>query len=205
MMHLQMPPPRPSQSAPVTPALDAVVLKAMEKGAERRFQSAGAFLAALRAAVEGDRATNHASGEALRAVAIYVEAQVSEPYREDDESFEEPPACIETAEQTLRAAGFSLPLQTGATVLAIRLLSASQDKDSRKSAIDLAKQLAIDLAVKHPKLDLKICVHAGDAHVHQNADGIELVGGPLALISQWVPMEVSTPVVVTPEAAADLR
>ena len=35
--HLEAPPPRPSQVAPVPPALDAVVLRCMEKTAERRF------------------------------------------------------------------------------------------------------------------------------------------------------------------------
>src|SRR4029077_12427767 len=49
--HLESPPPRPSQVAPVPPALDAVVLRCMEKTAERRFPSVKAFLEALRAAV----------------------------------------------------------------------------------------------------------------------------------------------------------
>ena len=49
--HLESPPPRPSQVAPVPPALDAVVLRCMEKTAERRFPSVKAFIEALRAAV----------------------------------------------------------------------------------------------------------------------------------------------------------
>src|SRR5262245_52790513 len=46
--HMEAPVPRPSQAAPVSPALDAVVLRAMEKTAERRYQSVNAFLEALR-------------------------------------------------------------------------------------------------------------------------------------------------------------
>ena len=46
--HLEAPPPRPSQAAPVPPALDAVVLRCMEKTAERRYQTVKAFIEALR-------------------------------------------------------------------------------------------------------------------------------------------------------------
>ena len=56
-MNLEAPAPRPSQSVPATPALDAVVLRCMEKIPDRRYQSAKAVLEALRAAVEGSAAT----------------------------------------------------------------------------------------------------------------------------------------------------
>ena len=46
--HLEAPPPRPSQAAPVPPALDAIVLRCMEKTADRRYQSVKAFIEALR-------------------------------------------------------------------------------------------------------------------------------------------------------------
>ena len=45
------PPPRPSARAPVSPAVDAVVLRCLEKEAYRRFPSVAALLAALREAV----------------------------------------------------------------------------------------------------------------------------------------------------------
>ena len=57
--HLEAPAPRPSHVAPLSPALDAVVLRSMEKIADRRFPSARAFWEALREAVgtdEGRRA-----------------------------------------------------------------------------------------------------------------------------------------------------
>ena len=65
--HLEAPPPRPSQVAPVPPALDAVVLRCMEKTAERRFQTVKAFLEALRAAVgeQGGRARGDRRGAAI--------------------------------------------------------------------------------------------------------------------------------------------
>ena len=45
------PPPRPSEFAPVSPALDAVVLRCLEKSPEQRFATVGAFLEAVRSAV----------------------------------------------------------------------------------------------------------------------------------------------------------
>ena len=46
--HLEAPPPRPSQLAAIPPALDAVVLRCMEKTADRRFPTVKAFIEALR-------------------------------------------------------------------------------------------------------------------------------------------------------------
>jgi serine/threonine-protein kinase len=50
-MHLQEEPPKPSRYVDVPPAVDAVVLRCMEKAPERRYPSAREFLAALEAAV----------------------------------------------------------------------------------------------------------------------------------------------------------
>lgn len=55
-MHLETPPPPPSQRRPVSPAADAVVLRAMDKDPHRRFESVAAFQAALRLAVEAPAA-----------------------------------------------------------------------------------------------------------------------------------------------------
>ena len=73
--HLEAPPPRPSQAAPVSPAFDAVVLRCMEKTPERRFQSAKAFLEALREAVGSKSAQAETTA---RAAAIYVEIRIGE-------------------------------------------------------------------------------------------------------------------------------
>ena len=46
--HLEAPPPRPSQAAPVPPALDAVVLRCMEKTPSAATRAVKAFIEALR-------------------------------------------------------------------------------------------------------------------------------------------------------------
>src|ERR1700690_2513290 len=71
--HLEAPPPRPSQAAAVPVALDAIVLRCMEKTNDRRYPSVKAFIEALREAV----GTKSADGEsAAQAVAIYVEIRL---------------------------------------------------------------------------------------------------------------------------------
>ena len=69
-MHLQAPPPRPSQVAPVPVALDAVVLRCMEKERQRRYPDVRAFISDLRAACG---LSNENTDRTTRAVGIYVE------------------------------------------------------------------------------------------------------------------------------------
>ena len=73
-MHLHKPPPQPSQLAPVPPALDAVVQRALDKEPARRFQTAESFLAALRDAIVTKSAAAQRDGAAL---AILLEGRIA--------------------------------------------------------------------------------------------------------------------------------
>jgi len=68
-MHLEAPPPRPSQAAAIPLAIDAITLRCMEKTADRRFPSAKAFIEALRDAVGVKKV---GGDDSARAAAIYV-------------------------------------------------------------------------------------------------------------------------------------
>src|SRR5579862_2796092 len=120
--HLEAPPPRPSQAASVSPAFDAVVLRCMEKTPERRFQSAKAFLAALREAV----GTKSGQSEAIaRAAAIYLEIRIADGAdAESDAVLDDTSAILDAAEHAFRGAGLGLPLQTGSALIGARVLSA---------------------------------------------------------------------------------
>jgi serine/threonine-protein kinase len=58
LAHLHEPPPRPSDLAPVHPALERAILRALEKDPAARFQSMQAFAAALEAARFGGEPSN---------------------------------------------------------------------------------------------------------------------------------------------------
>jgi eukaryotic-like serine/threonine-protein kinase len=53
LAHMGKPPPRPSSIAPVAPALEAAILRALEKDPARRFQDMGAFADTLRGILKG--------------------------------------------------------------------------------------------------------------------------------------------------------
>ncbi|WNZ65098.1 serine/threonine-protein kinase [Myxococcus sp. MxC21-1] len=71
-LHLNAPPPRPSERAPVPAALDAVVLRSMGKRREDRYPDIDAWLDALRRAVKGSPTED----QPTLAVALYAEARL---------------------------------------------------------------------------------------------------------------------------------
>ena len=121
--HLEAPPPRPSQAAPVPPALDAVVLRCMEKTAERRYQTVKSFIEALRDAVGSKTAEPEVTAQGA---AIFVEIRIGDGAdAESDELLDDTSAILDATEQSLRGAGMTLPLQTGNAIIGARVLSSA--------------------------------------------------------------------------------
>jgi eukaryotic-like serine/threonine-protein kinase len=191
--HLESPVPRPSQAAPVPPALDAVVLRCMEKTAERRFQTVKAFLEALRDAV-GTRAAE--AEVAARGAAIFVDIRIAEGAdAESDELLDDTSAILDATEQTLRGAGMTLPLQTGSAIIGARVLSddAGKAAGERDQTLALAKELSDELSARpsaHADVHVNIVVHVGRAVIKDSAEapgGKEVVGGELLSTADWAP------------------
>jgi len=89
MKQVSQAPQRPSSINPkVSPALDAVVMRALEKEPGQRFQSADAFIAALDAALRdpGGGADGTAAFAPLPPVVATPEEPVAEGYDEEDEA-----------------------------------------------------------------------------------------------------------------------
>src|SRR5205814_905664 len=180
--HLEAPPPRPSQGAAVPPQLDAVVLRSMEKDPARRFPSAKAFVEALRDAV----GTKTDQPEiTARAAAIYVEIRIGAGAdAESDEVLDDTSAILDTAEQSFRGGGLTLPLQTGSALIGARVLSddPSQAASERDEVLALATSLAQELADRptaHGGVHVNICFHVDKAVIKESAEapgGKEIVG-----------------------------
>ena len=174
-LHLESPAPRPSQSAPVSPAIDAVVLRAMEKQPERRFGSAKAFISALSEAV-GTPKTSAAAVGAARAIAIFIEIRMTETADADsDELLDDVSAVLDAAEQKLREGGWQLPLQTGNALLGAKLLpeGEAEARAARAQGRQLALTLAEVLAARpsaHADVHVNICVHVDAAEVKESSD-----------------------------------
>jgi serine/threonine protein kinase len=205
--HLESPPPRASQAAPVSTALDLVVLRSMEKSAERRFSNARAFIQALRDAVGASKADF--TEIAAQAAAIYVDIRMSDGAGDDsDELLDDSSAVLDAAERIFRAAGLALPLQTGNALIAARILSDEPTTAARErdEILALAQTLEQQLASRpkaHSDLHVNICFHVDRALVKDSPDapgGREIVGGEIISASTWAPEENVTGVHVTPAA-----
>jgi len=193
--HLETPPPRPSHAARVPPALDGVVLRAMDKNADRRFPTVKAFIQALADAV-GTKKPVAESG--ARAAAIYVEVRMSEAADADsDEILDDSSAVLDAAEQSFRGAGLLLPLQTGNAIVGARVLSAD-DAKSRKECqeiLEIATTLASALAGRptaHADIHVNVAFHVDAAAVKDSAEapgGKEIVGGEIISIGKWAPRD----------------
>jgi serine/threonine-protein kinase len=204
--HLEAPPPRPSQVAPVPPALDAVVLRCMEKTADRRFQTVKAFIEALRGVVGTKTVEKEATA---RSAAIFIEVKISDTADpESDELIDDTFAVLEAAEQSLRGAGMTLPLQTGSAIMGARVLSsdAGLAPAERDAVLVLANDIANELSARssaHAEVHVNVVVHVADAMVKDSAEapgGKEVVGGDLLSTAAWAPQEKVDGVHVTDAA-----
>jgi serine/threonine-protein kinase len=178
-LHLEIPPPRPSHTAAVPPALEAVVLRCLAKQPAARFASVGELVAAFREAVlarpQGD--------EEREAVGIVVEAVASGA--DPDELLEDTAAVMDLAEGALREAGFELPLQTGNLVLGVQLVEEEGARGARcQAAFETARRLARQIAERpeaRAELAVTVAVHAGPVQVR----GGEMTGGGLLRTAEW--------------------
>jgi len=166
--------------APVSPEIDSIVLRCMEKDAARRYPDVGAFADALRAAVKGARA---AGTQGKRGVAVYVEVRISG--EQDDALLANLVPLLDETELALRQAGYALYLQTGSALLGVKALpdDPAAARAERMDALDLARRILEPLRAPgaDPRLKLAVQVHADAAQMRGN----EVTGGPLVDIESW--------------------
>jgi eukaryotic-like serine/threonine-protein kinase len=184
-MNLETPPPRPSQAAAVPPAIDAVVLKCMDKRAERRYPSVSAALADLKDAVE--RRVAVAVSDKKRAVAVSVDVKVDGGMDEaDDELLDEISQALDLAEQTLRQAQFVVALHTGTSLLAARVLPDDENaaREDRKRALEEAVSLGRQMSNRDgTALQVDVCLHVDTALVRGSAAAPEIAGAVVEVAS----------------------
>jgi serine/threonine-protein kinase len=134
-LHLHAVPPRPGLFAPVAPALEATILRCLQKQPAARFASVVELIGVVRAAVAGDTADPTSAGRDV----VALQLELSEDAELDDTALD----ALDHAESELRAAGFQLLVQTASTVLAARPLppDPAGDRQSRREALELARAL----------------------------------------------------------------
>jgi serine/threonine protein kinase len=199
--------PRPSARAPVSPALEEVILRAMSKAKEGRHPSVLAVLADIRRAVKPDpgsstsstssssTSSTSSSAEASstptrRGLGVYIEVLADpDALNEGDErllvDFESilPSACAHLAE-----AGLSPAVEAGTSTLLVAAHDAdpSRDEETRRHALSAVLSLYQRLearASRDPRVGVHLCVHEGEIVVNESG---ALVGGDLLDLAAWV-------------------
>lgn len=177
--------PRLSAFAPVPPAVDDVIARAMAIDPEARFATAEDFHAALAAA-----ATDGAVDAALAprpGVAILVEARVDDDalLDPDDALLADLEGLLPLAERSMAAAGYPTVMHSGNSILAARPLGVDADAD-RARAIDDARTVATALdgrAARDPRVGYVVVVHVATALCAGDA----VRAGDLVDVAYWTP------------------
>jgi serine/threonine protein kinase len=182
-MHLQAPPPQPSSRAAVSPALDAIVLRCMEKQVDRRYASVDELVAALRAAV-GD--TPPAEPERLlQGLGVYVQFPAEPEAELDDAMIEDVGYVLDAAEQCLISHGFELPLRTSYAMLGVRVAPSNEIYLDPTDASELVAELQSVIAERpDPHHDVRIEVSVRVDGVRCRT-GTEITGGALLDLKTW--------------------
>jgi serine/threonine-protein kinase len=207
--HLEEPPPRPSQWAPLTPALDAIVLRCLEKEPERRFGSVKSFLWALREAVGEPEVGRGSSPDApAEAVAVHVELRLRADLDDiDDALADHLGGLLDLTEERLRAAGLAVVSTGGEEILGMRVLDGSPADAGRgrQAVAEVAADLVEAVARRggDGRVHVNVCMHAGPVLVRTMLKP-EIVGGPLARAGEWTPRQDVPGLCATREAAGGL-
>jgi serine/threonine-protein kinase len=199
-LHLEAPPPAPSQFAPVPPAVDAVVQRCLAKAAAARFAGADEVRDALRRAL-GHRRSKSEAIPVRSAGAVYLELRCRST---DDEVLERVEDTLEQAERAVREAGLEVLFSSGNALLAARILPEGEGRAPALALLaDLTRRVHRDgagLLAGCPDAHLNVVLHVDDATVR----GDELTGGPITSIARWAPRSDLARPAATSRAAEEM-
>lgn len=187
--------PRPSLQAPVSPAFDEVILRAMSRDSAARHSSAAAFLAHVRAAagIRDDRSAPTVAppeGE-RRALGIYLEV-LTDPGALDAPDpglLDDIESILPAAGERLRADGLDLAIETGTSALFVLRAPAPPILADAARLRVIAAALSLHEALRgRPGRDARVRVHlsAHTAAIPGGEEGAPLAGELLDLPA-WTP------------------
>jgi serine/threonine-protein kinase len=184
---------RPSLRAPVHPAFDEVVLRALSNDPASRHASVGAFLAHVRWAAAQERGASgaHAEGHRRRALGVYVEVLTEAGTLDvsDTGLLEDFESILPVAREHLATSGLSLAVETGngALFVTARPAEPARDKQACRDVLDAALSLHRRLANRtgrDPRIHVHLSVHAGEL---LTGDAGDPIGGELLELSAHIP------------------
>ncbi|WP_437934433.1 serine/threonine-protein kinase [Sorangium sp. So ce341] len=203
-LHLHQAPPRPSLHAPVDPAFDDIVVRAMSKDPAGRHPDVTAFLEDVRAATARVLRTDAKEAGRVRRLAIGMLVEVLAESRAleapTDSFLTDFEAVLPEAMTELATAGFS-PLAVTSTSV---LLSADWPRDERGAEEARRRAIAAALALyerlagpdrRDLRVGVRFCLHAGDVVVTEDGS---MVGGNVLELSSCLPETAAAGVYASP-------
>lgn len=213
-MHLDDYPPCPSAHGDVSPAFDSVVMKAMSKEPDRRYQSVSAFVEAYRAAVAATREQVRESRAQARdpslaepALVLYIDVGARPQALEDPEDalLDDMESIIPRAAESLEDRGYMVAYERGTSALFVRLLPAERLREpaTRRAEVLAVARLFEELQ-KRPQREadvrLRMYLHTGDVVV----DGQEVESLLPLDAADWTPALYKSGVFAADDVLSDL-
>jgi serine/threonine protein kinase len=198
---------RPSDLAPTPVALDPVLLRCLEKEPARRFATVSAFVKAFADVVLAPAPMSPPTASQAEAPVVYVELRTDPAAEQDERLLDDLWTVLDLAEQTLRAAGFELPLCTGSAVLGLLSAVPVAGQESPPCPHQLAHAVALALAGQlaarsgaHPDVWINVVLHS-----HRSAGrASEIAPGDVLSSTDWIPQHKVSGVQVSRQAQAAL-
>lgn len=188
LLHLQAPPPRPSTRAPLSAAIDAVVLRCLDKKAEKRYASARELLAALRAAIGEEDAGAEAARE-LPALGVLLSLPTEGDEEIDDAMMEDMANIFDQVEQCLSNQRFTFPLRAATTLLAVRVskpdAQLQREQQEMRGVLDELNAALAQRDFAHPSLRVELSLRIGTVGCRNAGSEPEIVGGAMLELSSW--------------------
>lgn len=178
-MHLAHPAPRPSDRSPVGAAVDALVVRCMEKEPDARFQDVDEVLAAIDAI--GARADpRRFSGATRAAIAVYAVLDGA-----TGDALEEAADAMDEVTERCEALGLVLALEANTALLAVALLPGDEESARRHRLSIVEGITALVTGMTLARVRVRAAVHAGPVETSGRAGGLEPSGGELLNVDAW--------------------
>lgn len=177
----------PSQWVPLPVAIDAVVLRCLQKDPARRYPSIAAVEEAFRLAV-ASLFRPPQSTMAKRAVAISIAVLSEDSDQTDERLIDDLANVLDMAERALRGAGFESFFQMSTSLVGARVLS-SNEVESEQLEAARAEAVAFLHRIEsregaHSSLRVEIRAHAAEGFVCEDGSSQE-IGGPIVDVGSW--------------------
>ncbi len=207
-MHLSVPPPKASNLAPVSAAIDQVIERCMAKEIEDRFPSVATVRAALEAAAEEQKVQPVSAAKERNAIGVHIDFDfAAEEDDVEDEDFDLLDSLIDFAHDACSAAGLRVALETGNGFLAVGLLPDGPDLNQRVriAAFAFARNVLAEFRERDSQaITLSIVIHAAPIKAELCGGVTSFVGGDLLSVAIWSPEGSSESLLATSHALRGL-